>query len=201
MQALRWKKAQTSVKEIQVRSDKPDIDNSGDVWHPCGSVLPAIPLPLVTHDMICGHGIHTLSSSLWEFCTCNKGFTLMWGLWKIRPVLQSSGDNGPDSDKAKGWKLLVQHKRSWQVDHWLIPVRSTEVEISKQEARNPERQAPESDSAARILQHTSSQRTKEGSFATWIHGYKSETVLLCPLPHAHTPTHTKRLRVNKDVWT
>ena len=31
MQALRWKKAQTSVKEIQVRSDKPDIDNSGDV--------------------------------------------------------------------------------------------------------------------------------------------------------------------------
>lgn len=117
----------------------------------------------------------------------------MWGLWKIRPILQSSGDNGPDRDKAKGWQLLVQHKRSWQVDHWLIPVRSTEVEISKQEARNPERQAPESDSVARILQHTSSQSTKGSSFATWIHGYKSETVPLCPPPHAHTSTHTKRL--------
>lgn len=72
MQALRWKKAQISVKEIQVRSDKPDIDNFGDVWHPCGSVPPAIPLPLVTHDRICGHGIHTLSSSLWGVCTCYK---------------------------------------------------------------------------------------------------------------------------------
>lgn len=125
-----------------------------------------------------------------SFVRVTKGFTLMWGLWKIRAILQSSGDNGPDRDKAKDWALLVQHKRSWQVDHWLIPVRSTEVLISKQEARNPERQGPESNSVASILQHTSSQNTKESFFATWTHGYKSEMVPLCAPPthtHQHTP--------------